>query len=158
MMRLLPKLTLFWILVFVFQGGLIAQQNRTTHTISGYVTDSKSQETLLGASIYDALTMKGTVTNNFGYYTVKLPEGQVDFRASFVGYTPYQAEFELAKDTVINIRLVQSNELSEVTVTARAIESNVKGTQMSTIELPVTQLKKIPSLFGESAMVNSIAA
>ena len=156
MMRLLPKLTLFWILVFAFQGGLFAQQNRTTHTISGYVTDSKSQETLLGASIYDALTMKGTVTNNFGYYTVKLPEGQVDFRASFVGYTPYQAEFELAKDTVINIQLVQSNELSEVTVTARAIESNVKGTQMSTIELPVTQLKKIPSLFGESDVLKAL--
>ena len=150
------RLPLLLLAVFALHGFLGAQNARKTHTVSGYVTDSKSQETLLGASIYDALTMKGTVTNNFGYYTVKLPEGKVDFRASFVGYTPYQAEFELVRDTVINIPLSQSNELNEVTVTARAVESNVKGTQMSAIELPVTQLKKVPALFGESDVLKAL--
>ena len=134
----------------------MAQSPSKTHTISGYVTDGKSQETLLGASVYEAATMKGAVTNNFGYYTLKLAEGQVDFRASFVGYEPHQAQLELKKDTVINIALNQSNELNEVTVTARAIESNVKGTQMSTIELPVMQLKKVPALFGESDVIKAL--
>lgn len=146
---------LLWLLSLVIPASM-AQSPNKSHTISGYVTDGKSQETLLGASVYDASTMKGTVTNNFGYYTLKLAEGQVDFRASFVGYEPHQAQFELKKDTVINIALNQSNELNEVTVTARAIESNVKGTQMSTIELPVMQLKKVPALFGESDVIKAL--
>ena len=156
MNRFIPKISLLLALWLLSQGGLLAQQSRRTHTISGYVTDAKSQETLLGASIYDALTMKGTVTNNFGYYTLRLPEGQVDFRASFVGFDPYASLFELNKDTVINIPLSQSNQLSEVTVTARAIDNNVKGTQMSAIELPVTQLKKVPALFGESDVLKAL--
>ena len=152
----MKKCFLFLWLLSLFIPMAMAQSPSKSHTISGYVTDGKSQETLLGASVYDAATMKGSVTNNFGYYTLKLPEGQVDFRASFVGYDPYQARFDLKNDTVINIFLAQSNQLNEVTVTARAIESNVKGTQMSTIELPVMQLKKVPALFGETDVIKAL--
>ena len=146
---------LLWLLSLVFPAAM-AQSPSKSHTVSGYVTDGKSQETLLGASVYEATTMKGAVTNNFGYYTLKLADGQVDFRASFVGYEPYQTAFDLKNDTVINISLTQSNQLNEVTVTARAIESNVKGTQMSTIELPVMQLKKVPALFGETDVIKAL--
>ena len=133
-----------------------AQNAKKSHTISGYVTDAKSQETLLGASIYETASMKGSVTNNFGYYSLKLNEGKVSLKASFVGFDPFETAFELKKDTVINIALSQSNQLNEVTVTARAIESNVKGSQMSTIELPVTQLKKVPAMFGETDVIKAL--
>jgi hypothetical protein len=146
---------LLWLLSLFIPLAMAQSQNKS-HTISGYVTDGKSQETLLGSSVYDAATMKGSVTNNFGYYTLKLPEGPVDFRVSFVGYDPYQAQFDLKNDTVINVFLAQSNQLNEVTVTARAMESNVKGTQMSTIELPVIQLKKVPALFGETDVIKAL--
>ena len=126
------------------------------HCISGYVIDSKSQETLLGASVYEATTMKGSVTNNFGYYTLQLNDGPVNMKASFVGYEPFEANFNLKNDTVINIALAQSNQLNEVTVTARAMESNVRGTQMSTIELPMMQMKKIPALFGETDVIKAL--
>ena len=154
----MKKLVLFlWMLsLFLPMGVTMGQSTSQSHTISGYVTDGKSQETLLGASVYEATTMKGAVTNNFGYYTLKLPEGQVDFRASFVGYEPHETHFYLKNDTVINIALAQSNQLNEVTVTARAMESNVKGTQMSAIELPVMQLKKVPALFGESDVIKAL--
>ncbi|MCR5014784.1 MAG: TonB-dependent receptor [Bacteroidales bacterium] len=142
--------------LLILTGAATAQNATKSYTISGYITDAKSQETLLGASVYDANTMKGSVTNNYGYYTLKLPEGGVNMKASFVGYNPYDASFVLKNDTVINVALTQSNELSEVTVTARAIESNVRGTQMSTIELPVAQLKKIPALFGESDVIKAL--
>ena len=110
----------------------------------------------MGASVYDASTMKGSVTNSYGYYTLKLNEGAVNLRASFVGFEPFEASFLLKNDTVINIALSQSNQLSEITVTARAMESNVKGTQMSAIELPVMQLKKVPALFGETDVIKAL--
>ncbi len=151
------KVLFLWMLsLFLPVGVAMAQSPSKSHTISGYVTDGRSQETLIGASVYDASTMKGTVTNNFGYYTLKLGEGQVNMKASFVGFEPYEAVLNLKNDTVINISLTQSNQLNEVTVTARAMESNVKGTQMSTIELPVTQLKKVPAMFGETDVIKAL--
>ena len=157
MQRYSRKLLLVWLWVLLSPWcAAVAQNAKPTHTISGYITDLKSRETLLGASVYDAATMKGSVTNNFGYYTLKLVEGPVHLRASFVGFDPYEAVFDLRQDTVINIALNQSNQLNEVTVTARAMESNVKGTQMSAIELPVMQLKKVPALFGESDVIKAL--
>ena len=151
------KVLFLWLLpLFLPLGVAMAQSPSKSHTISGYVTDGKSQETLIGASVYEASTMKGTVTNNFGYYTLKLGEGQVKMKASFVGFAPYEAVFNLKNDTIINIALSQSNQLDEVTVTARAMENNVKGAQMSTIELPVTQLKKVPALFGETDVIKAL--
>ena len=143
----------FCLLFFGLAWETTAQQR---HCISGYVIDNKSQETLLGASVYEATTMKGSVTNNFGYYTLQLNDGPVSMKASFVGYEPFETRFDLKNDTVINIALAQSNQLNEVTVTARAMESNVKGTQMSAIELPVMQLKKVPALFGESDVIKAL--
>jgi outer membrane receptor for ferrienterochelin and colicin len=150
------KVLFLWLLSLFLPVGVAIAQNPKSHTISGYVTDGKSQETLIGASVYDASTMRGTVTNNFGYYTLKLSEGQVNMKASFVGFAAFEAVFNLKNDTVINIALTQSNQLNEVTVTARAMESNVKGTQMSTIELPVMQLKKVPALFGEADVIKAL--
>lgn len=152
----MKRFFLFLWLLSLFLPMAMAQNPSKSHTISGYVTDGKSQETLLGASVYDVSTMKGAVTNNFGYYTLKLAEGQVSFRASFVGFEPYEADFRLKNDTVINIALVQSNQLNEVTVTARAIDNNVKGTQMSTVDLPMLQMKKIPALFGETDVIKAL--
>lgn len=140
----------------VASGSAFAQHAKKSHTISGYVTDAKSQETLLGASVYETASMKGSVTNNFGYYTLKLPEGQVQLKASFVGFVSFDTVFDLNNDTVINIALAQSLQLSEVTVTGRAIENHVKGAQMSTIELPVTQLKKVPAMFGETDVIKAL--
>lgn len=150
------KISFVGLLLLLPFGTAMAQSSSKSHTISGYVTDGKSQETLIGASVYEASTMKGTVTNNFGYYTLKLNEGQVNLKASFVGFQPFETAFNLKSDTIINIALSQSNQLDEVTVTARAMESNVKGTQMSTIELPVAQLKKVPALFGETDVIKAL--
>ena len=147
-------LLLFFVLVASISA--FAQHAKKSHTISGYVTDAKSQEPLLGASVYETVSMKGAVTNNFGYYTLKLPEGQVRLKASFVGFESFETLLDLKNDTVINIALAQTLQLSEVTVTGRAIENHVKGAQMSTIELPVTQLKKVPAMFGETDVIKAL--
>ena len=56
-------------------------------TISGYVMDAASKETLIGATIVDKNSGKGCATNSYGFYTLTLNQGQVDLQISYVGYT-----------------------------------------------------------------------
>ena len=149
--------TLLLLLLSLSSISTWAQRNRTqTFTISGYVIDGQSKETMLGASVYDANTMKGSVTNNFGHYTLVLPPGQINLQASYVGYARFESNFELKADTIINISLSSSIQLDEVTVVGKTIESNVRGTQMSTIDIPIKQIKKIPAMFGETDVIKSL--
>ena len=51
---------------------------QNSFTISGYVQDDESGENLIGVSIYDKLSLKGTVTNQYGFYSLTLEEGKYD--------------------------------------------------------------------------------
>lgn len=126
------------------------------YTISGFITDMASGETLISASVFDNISAKGTVSNNYGHYSLTLPEGEVDINFHYVGYTPETAKFTLTKDTVINIKLDASISLKEVTVVGRRNELGVSGSQMSAIEVPIEQIKNIPTLFGENDLIKAL--
>jgi len=57
---------------------------QNSFTISGYVQDDESGENLIGVSIYDKLSLKGTVTNQYGFYSLTLEEGKYDITYSFI--------------------------------------------------------------------------
>ncbi|HEY5591360.1 MAG TPA: carboxypeptidase-like regulatory domain-containing protein, partial [Paludibacter sp.] len=132
---LLSSLLLFFI-------SIISQAQN--YTISGYITDAKNGETLINASVFDANTVKGNVSNAYGYYSLTIPKANVEIEYTYIGYANQSRTFKLSKDTVINIRLNQSTELGEVTVIGSRKELGVQGSQMSAIEVPISQIKSVP--------------
>ena len=129
-----------------------------SHTISGYITDASSSEQLISAHVYDFENGSGTVSNNFGFYSLTLPEGTVNLRASYIGFGDVNTTFELTKDTTINFNLPSSFELEEVVITADETSDGKieEKTQMSTIDVPVEQIKKIPALLGEVDVIKAL--
>ncbi|MBF69685.1 MAG: hypothetical protein CL837_01900, partial [Crocinitomicaceae bacterium] len=55
-------------------------------TVSGYVDEAESGEKLIGATIYDLKSGKGTITNDYGFYSLTLPKDSVKIRVSYIGY------------------------------------------------------------------------
>jgi hypothetical protein len=125
-----------------------------SYTVSGYVQDSLTTESLIGASIYWQSSGQGTAANKFGFYSLTLPAGEVEIAYSYVGYGTLTKRFNLQQDTVIMVSLNPSQELPEVEVTASArIQENVR---MSAINLPVTQIKSLPALMGETDVLKTL--
>ena len=126
-------------------------------TVSGYMTDAASGESLISATLLDRISGQGAVTNNYGFYTLTLPAGEVSLEYSYTGYETVVKEFRLTRDTVIHVGLVFSPEmLSGATVTASRSEIGVRGTQMSAIEIPVNQIRRVPALAGEVDVIKAI--
>ncbi|HRZ98692.1 MAG TPA: TonB-dependent receptor plug domain-containing protein, partial [Paludibacter sp.] len=145
------KLILLHFLLFI--TFLIQAQN---YTISGHITDAKNGETLISSSIYDVITRKGAVSNTYGFYSLTLPKGEVEVEYTYVGFGTQRRIFKLTKDTVINIKLIESIELKEVTVMGNRKEIGVKGSQMSAIEIPISMIKSVPTLFGEADIIKAL--
>lgn len=143
---------------FIFLIGIISisQVYAQYYTISGYITDEKSGETLINASIYDINTKKGTVANVYGFYSLTLPKGQIDLQYSYVGYATQARKFDLQKDTIINIRFKSSIDLQEITVIGHQRITGVQSSQMSAVEVPISQIKSVPTLFGEADLVKAL--
>ena len=147
------KTSLFLFLVFILQTLSAANL-----TISGFLTDQTSGETLLNGSVYDFKSGKGSVSNVYGFYSLSIPAGEVDLRCSYVGYTTQHFRFRLTKDTTLSIRLQPSTELNTVTVYGGSSrkEFGVLGSQMGAIEVPISQIKSIPALFGETDVLKAL--
>src|SRR5687768_13900567 len=87
-------------------------------TLNGYITDKKTGERLLGASVFIQNKNLGTTSNNFGFYSITLPLDSVEVVFSFSGYTSQSQKFYLGADTTLDIGLQQAQELTEVMVKA----------------------------------------
>lgn len=144
------------ILILLICTLSILQISAQYYTISGYITDEKSGETLINASIYDINSRKGTVANVYGFYSLTLPKGQIELQYSYVGYATQVRKLDLQKDTVINIRFKSSIDLQEITVIGRQRITGVQSAQMSAVEVPISQIKTVPTLFGEADLVKAL--
>ena len=135
-------------LFFLAQFGSTAFAQRRV-VVSGFVTDENSRETLAGASVRVEVGNEGTLTNAQGFFSLQLPANQpCSLRISMVGYEFYTQWFAARRDERLEIRLKpQARLLDEVRVTA--VEAPSQTLQMSSLTLPLSQLKTMPLLLGE---------
>lgn len=118
--------------------------------------DAASKETLIGATVFDRNSGKGCATNNYGFYTLTLDQGGVDLQVSYVGYTQQNKAIDLKENLSINFLLETNTTLDEVVVEATRATVSARSPQMSVVELPVQQIKSIPTLFGEADVLKAI--
>lgn len=147
------KRTLYFITFFVFEAS-IAQQN---FTISGYVTDKNTGESLIGATIHETVGFSGTSTNGYGYYSLTLPEGQQTIVCSYLGYQSESFDINLQENISKNISL--SNEmidLDAVTVTAELETNPLIINDFSVDRLTMEDIRKLPNLIGEADVIKAI--
>lgn len=124
-------------------------------TLNGTITDKKTGETLIGATIYDTISKKGTSTNQHGRYTLTLKGSKAVLRISFVGCESQFIPVTLDKNQRIDAALNSSIMLNEVVITDRRTQ-HVESSQASMIELPVEQVKAVPVLFGETDVIKVV--
>jgi len=133
-----------------------AQMN---HTLSGYVKDSESGETLIGANIHlENDPTNGTTTNTYGFYSITLPQGNYKVVFSYLGYNSRYEEINLDSNRVLNVALASGIQMQEVVVSAKEAEEdeNVQSTSMGRVNLPTEQIKVLPSLLGEVDILKTI--
>jgi len=142
------------LLLLSFPLQLLAQTQRIT--LSGYIREAGSKETLLGANIYIPELKNGTVTNAYGFYSITLPLGEYSFSFSYVGYQTQNIKISLTKNQIFDINLIPATNLQEVVVTDDRILRQAENPQMSTVELSAKQIQEVPTIFGEKDVMKTL--
>ncbi len=150
------KLTVRIIYYFLFISILTTAQTNQRFTISGFITEEGSKETLPGVNIYVPKLKLGAVSNSYGFYTFTLPADSIELVITSVGYKLQSFKLDLHKNIQLDISLQRGNDLKEVEVSADKSEKISQEVQMSKIDLPVEQIKDLPALFGEKDVLKAI--
>jgi len=118
--------------------------------------DAESGEKLIAANVFDGLTYAGSITNNFGFYSITLPKGEIELTASYIGYKNYSELIDLSGDLTIDLSLEVENYLEEIEIVAEKQINVAEESSMSTIDVPILQIKKVPALLGEVDVLKAL--
>ncbi len=132
------------------------QRTKEKYTINGYIMDIESNETLLGATVYCKELELGTATNEYGFYSITLPEGTYELVFSYVGYSSKSEKFSLDKNIEYAAFLSLGEQLKEVVVVADEKTLRHSETQMSSNKISLEKVKSIPALMGERDVLKII--
>ncbi|MDQ3681818.1 MAG: TonB-dependent receptor [Bacteroidota bacterium] len=126
-------------------------------TINGYVRDSLTGETVIGASVAVNSIAKTIATNQYGYYSITLDEGEYELTAAHVTYFAVSRKIILNQNQKLDILLTsKAAAMEEVVVYSRRKDANVRNAQMGKIDLSMNQIKNIPSFLGEVDIMKTI--
>lgn len=135
---------------------LFADLSAQKHVVFGYIKDKTTGESLIGATISIEDRSIGTASNNYGFYSLTIPQGKHKIECSYIGYQLFTMEMELHSETNLNIELeVKDSKLEEVVVTATK-NNKVTNNEMSSQSLSISAIKQMPAVMGESDLMKSL--
>lgn len=118
-------------------------------TISGTVKDGESGEALIGVNIFDSKNEKGTITNNYGFFSYSTFDQEVELVFSYVGYESKLYSLNLENDSTLEVSLFLAGQLEEVVIEGERSDPIQESTQMGAITVPIREIKNLPALMGE---------
>ena len=125
-------------------------------TLSGTISASNSNETVIGANIVIKSIPAYTTTNEYGFYSITIPKGNYKIEISSIGFQTKEINLDLNKNTKLNVSISEnSEELQEVIITEKKT-TNTQKAEMSVNKLSIATIKKMPVVLGEVDVLKSL--
>ena len=149
------KKNCFALLFFIFSNFSIYAQEK--FTISGYISDKENNEKLIGVNVIFSKLKTGTITNEYGFYSITIPKGVNEITITYLGFNPLQQEIKIETDFTQNFKLTSATELLDEVIVEQDLEKlNIRSPQMSVNKLAINTIKNMPAALGEVDIIKSI--
>ena len=156
-MRSKNYLLILVLLLVILQPGLSENDPPKNATISGFVRDARSGETLTGAVIYPKENpSNGIATNSYGYFSLTLPVGKYSLIVQFLGYKTKTFPIDLKENVQLSFDMEEESiALKEITITGEKNNINVVQSELIS-KINVREIQNIPVILGEKDILKTI--
>ena len=151
---LYSKRFLWTLWIAFFSVGLQGQEKFLLH---GTVHVAVTEERLAGVNIWFPELQTGTTTNEYGFFSLRLPSGTQVLEVSYLGYLPQRMDLVIEENRKVKFALTPAAEdLKEVIISENADRTRIFDAQMGTARLKVSRIKEIPVIFGEVDIIKAL--
>lgn len=156
------KMYLLTVAVLMVVFSKAAQQDNvdadsTFIVISGFVKDAQNGESLSGTLVFEEQNNIAVITNNYGFYSLRIKPGIYTLYVSYFGYESIEKTVTLQATQTLNFELTRSFvQINQVVVSAQRRDENVTNLQMSSVQVNAATIKKIPALMGEVDILKTL--
>lgn len=145
------------IVILLFFLGSLSIYTQNKFTLSGTVSEQETGEILIGVNVLIPSLQTGAITNEYGFYSITLPEGDYQVFFSSMGYASQRIDISLTQNIEKNISLTMDMEqIDEVLIKADIEKLNIRKPQMSVNTLTINTIKQIPAVLGEVDVLKAI--
>ena len=121
--------SLLILLIGLGMSSSLWAQSKTT--LSGYVRDASSGESMIGATIFIPELGAGTYSNEYGFYSLTVKPGDYQVQYRFVGFEPDTIAISLQDNVSQNVELNPTGTtIATVEISSKAADENVSSTEM----------------------------
>ncbi|WP_306352631.1 TonB-dependent receptor [Flavobacterium sp. '19STA2R22 D10 B1'] len=152
-MKISLKYHLLLVLFYLFTFSVVAQEK---YTLSGTIADIGSNETLIGVNVFIKELNTGTVTNEYGFYSISIPKGEYTLQISYIGFGTREEKISVQQNSKKNYSLESNNQLEEVVISSETKAINLRKPEMSVHKLSMADIKKVPAVLGEVDVIKSL--
>jgi len=125
--------------------------------LSGTISEEETGETLFGVNVIIPALQSGTITNEYGFYSITLPQGEYEVYYSSLGFGTKKIEISLSQNINNDLSLsTNTEELDEILIKVDIEKLNIRNPQMSVNRLSSATIKEIPVVFGEADVIKAI--
>jgi len=125
--------------------------------INGIITSEKGNNPIVGAEIQIPNSKYGTITDNDGHFSIKLPIGLFNLKINGIGFEETIILVKLLSDGNLDIQLPEKSiNINEVVILGNRADRNVSSNQMSIVELDMKQIKQLPLVNGTKDILKSM--
>ncbi len=152
------KISIKFKLLFILFLCSLALNAQEKVTISGVITDQASSEALIGVSVFIKEMNSGTVTNEYGFYSLTIPKGKYTLKIGYLGYLSQENSIDIKESIKKNYSLLASQQsLAEVVITSgEKNAAEIRRPEMSVNKLSAREIKQMPVVLGEVDVIKSI--
>lgn len=127
------------------------------HILNGIIRDAENNETLFGVNVLFPDLNRGTITNEYGFYSIKLPAGTHKLLISHVGVSSISRNITISEKIKRDFQLeAAAQELEEVVIEDDFERTNISKPEMSVNKLEIGTIQKLPVIFGEVDVIKSL--
>lgn len=131
------------------------------HTISGYIQANESEEALVEANVFDVQSLRGVSSNNYGFYSLSLPEGRYVLQSTYIGYQDDLDTIDLYQDVQQNILLKIGANLSEIIVRSSSKDSLTStsifnGSEDNGERMNTEKAQFLPTIAGQGDLMKAV--
>lgn len=124
--------------------------------IVGYVRNERSGEPVINASVFIDHPTIGTITDQYGYYRLKLPTGKYTLNVQAIGMKDSKYQLIVYSDGQMDIEVKEKvTVLKEVIVSAQRV-ANLNRVQLGVERLSIDAIRRVPTVFGEADVMKVV--
>jgi hypothetical protein len=141
---------------FVEVGNPAERNSQGNVVLSGYITNRDTKEPVAGVTTFIQKLSVGTISNEYGFYTLTLPRGIYTLQFSFIGMKEKKVNLNIYGAGEMNVEMNSMLIPLKETVVSAQKNMTLQRFEVGAEKINITSFRLLPTSMGESDIIKSV--